>query len=73
MKCGIVPIAHTGTEKTFGSGKNAWVLQGRAKIRIQVLEEVQAKQVAEMEVDALKALLYDRIEKGIEQLESSKQ
>lgn len=72
MNCGIVPIAHIGTEKAFGSGKSSWVLQGRTNIRIQVLEEVRAEQVAELEVEALKGLLYERIEKGIEQLESSK-
>lgn len=72
MNCGIVPISHIGTEKAFGSGKSAWVLRGKTTIRIQVLEEVRAEQVAELEVDALKSLLYDRMEKGITQLESSK-
>lgn len=72
MNCGIVPIAHIGTERAFGSGKSSWALQGRTRINIQVLEEVSADTVASMEVEELKSLLYRRLEEGIEHLESAR-
>ncbi len=69
MNCGIIPIVHIGTEKALYSGKKSWVLRGKTKIRINVLDEVSAKEVSKMEVSELKEHLYKIMEKGIEELE----
>lgn len=68
MGCGIIPIVHTGTEKTFERG--SWILKGRADIRIRVLDEVPPAQVASYEVSELMALVRKRMEEGLEALEN---
>ncbi len=72
MKCGIIPIVHIGTENTFHSGKKSWILKGKSKIQIHVLDEVSADEVSKMEVNELKDHLYDIMEKGIEELEEAR-
>lgn len=70
MKCGIIPIAHIGTEKALHTGKESWIVQGKTNIMISVLDEISAEQVAKMEVDGLKKLVYEQLERGIEKLEN---
>lgn len=70
MNTGIIPVVHTGTENTFPRGKGGWVLKGRTKINIRVLDEVPAQQVATMETEALKHHVRKIMEAGIESLES---
>ncbi|MDF1570450.1 MAG: 1-acyl-sn-glycerol-3-phosphate acyltransferase [Bacteroidales bacterium] len=67
---GIIPIVHTGTENAFSRGKNAWVLKGKTKINIRVLDEIPAEQVANMETEALKQYTREIMEQGIAELES---
>lgn len=69
MNCGIIPVVHTGTENTFPRGKQAWVLKGRARIQIQVLDEIPAELVSERSLEELKAVTRKRMEQGIRQLE----
>lgn len=70
MNCGIIPIVHIGTEKTFSRGKESWVLKGRAEIFIKILDEVPAATVAEMDLPELKRDVRERMENAIEELES---
>ena len=70
MNCGIIPIAHIGTEKALHSGKDSWVIQGKTNINISILDEISAEQVLEMEVDELKSHVYGLLEEEIEQLEN---
>jgi 1-acyl-sn-glycerol-3-phosphate acyltransferase len=65
MKCGIIPVIHTGTEKTTLSGKNAWVLNGPANIEISVLDEIPKEKVEELELKALIAFVRERMEEGL--------
>jgi 1-acyl-sn-glycerol-3-phosphate acyltransferase len=58
MQCGIVPVVHTGSEKTFPKGKGWWILQGRTTIRIRVLDEIPGETVKAMETEALKHHTY---------------
>lgn len=67
MECGIIPIVHTGTENTFNKG--SWVLKGRARIFIRVLDEIPAETVKQMDTRALMALTRQRMEEGLERLE----
>lgn len=67
---GIIPIVHTGSEKTFDRG--SWVLKGKAHIHIRVLDEIPALEVNKMEVKEIMALVRDRMEAGLEQLEREK-
>lgn len=67
MDCGIIPIVHTGSEKTFDRG--SWVLKGKTEIRIRVLDEVEAEQVRQLEIKELIALVRKRMEEGLAQLE----
>lgn len=69
MGCGIVPVVHSGTEKTFPKGKNSWVLQGRATIRIRVMDEIPPDKVSLLEMQELKQYTYDLMQNGIEALE----
>jgi len=71
MNCGIIPIVHTGTEKALYSGKQSWILQGKTKVKINVLDEVSTEEVSKMDVEALKNHLYKIMEKGIEELEQN--
>lgn len=64
---GIIPIVHTGTEKTFFPG--SWVLKGRAYIHIRVLDEIVAEEVKALEVDRLKEKVRNIMEQGIADLE----
>ena len=67
---GIIPIVHTGTEKTFDSG--SWVLKGRADIFIRVLDEITPEEVKHMELKKLMQHVRQLMEKGLAQLESEK-
>lgn len=68
--CGIIPIVHTGSEKTFDKG--SWVLKGKAPIHIRVLDEIPASEVERLDVKALMALVRERMEEGIAALESER-
>lgn len=72
MKCGIIPIAHIGTEKALHSGKESWVVQGKTNIMISVLDEISAEQVTELETEELKKMTYALLEEGIDLLEKQK-
>ena len=65
--CGVIPIVHTGSEKTFDRG--SWVLKGRASIHIRVLDEIPPDKVAELEVKELMMLTRERMLEGIARLE----
>jgi len=67
MGCGIIPIVHTGSEKTFDHG--SWVLKGKSVIRIRVLDEIGPEEVGRMEIRELMATVRDRMEAGLLQLE----
>jgi 1-acyl-sn-glycerol-3-phosphate acyltransferase len=68
MGCGIIPIVHTGSEKTFDRG--SWVLKGRTIIQIKVLDEIPVNQVKNMDTKELMQLVRERMEKGIKMLET---
>jgi len=65
--CGVIPIVHTGSEKTFDRG--SWVLKGRAPIHIRVLDEIPASLVEKLNVKELMQLTREKMEEGIEKLE----
>lgn len=67
---GIIPIVHTGSEKTFDHG--SWVLKGKARIYIRVLDEIPAVKVKNLNVQETMALVRERMEVGLEQLEREK-
>jgi len=67
---GIIPIVHKGSEKTFDRG--SWVLKGKAHIHIRVLDEIPAPELKKLEVKEIMALVRDRMEAGLEQLEREK-
>lgn len=67
---GIIPIVHTGTDKTFDSG--SWVLKGRADIFIRVLDEITQEEVKQMELKELMQHVRQLMEKGLAELESEK-
>ncbi len=69
MGCGIIPIVHTGTEKTFMEGKTGWVLRGKTQINIRVLNEVPAEIVNSMEPEELKQHVRKIMEEGLRELE----
>ncbi|MDA3823387.1 MAG: lysophospholipid acyltransferase family protein [Bacteroidales bacterium] len=71
MNCGIIPIVHIGTEHTFPRGKGGWILMGKALIKIQVLDEIPAEKVREMDTPQLKDYVRKMMEKGILELERS--
>ncbi len=70
MQCGIIPIVHIGTEKTFPRGKGAWVLKGKTRINIRVLDEIPADQVLSMELGELKSHTRSIMEQAIHELET---
>ncbi len=72
MNCGMIPIAHIGTEKALHAGKESWVLQGKTNIMISVLDEISAEQVSEMKTADLKKMVYEKLEEGIDVLEKRK-
>lgn len=67
MGCGVIPIVHTGSEKTFDRG--SWVLKGKAPIYIRVLDEIPPAEVERLEIQELMSLTRARMEEGIHQLE----
>lgn len=67
---GIIPIVHTGTEKTFDSG--SWVLKGRADIYIRVLDEIVPEEVKSLEPDKLMERVRAIMEQGLADLERGK-
>jgi 1-acyl-sn-glycerol-3-phosphate acyltransferase len=69
MNCGIIPVVHTGTEKTFRKGKGSWILNGKAMIRIRVLDEIPADTVAGLTMEKLISAVRQRMTEGIEELE----
>ena len=71
MKCGVIPIVHTGSEKTFDRG--SWVLKGKALIYIRILDEIPASTVDELEINELMMLVREKMEEGIARLEQEKE
>ena len=67
MGCGVIPIVHTGSEKTFDRG--SWVLKGKAPIYIRVLDEIPPGEVERLEIQDLMSVTRARMEEGIHQLE----
>ena len=65
--CGIIPIVHTGSEKTFDRG--SWVLKGKASIHIRVLDEIPPGRVEQLELKELVELTRKIMEQGLEDLE----
>jgi len=65
--CGVIPIIHTGSERTFDRG--SWVLKGSAPIHIRVLDEIPPGEVERMEIQELMSLTRARMEEGIRKLE----
>ncbi|MEA3460334.1 MAG: lysophospholipid acyltransferase family protein [Bacteroidota bacterium] len=65
--CGVIPIVHTGSEKTFDRG--SWVLKGKAPIHIRVLDEIPVSEVDKMDVKELMNLTREKMEEGITRLE----
>ena len=63
---GIIPIVLTGSEHTFPGG--SWVMD-KARIRIRVLDEIPSGKVNELDVKSLMALVREKMESGLEQLE----
>jgi 1-acyl-sn-glycerol-3-phosphate acyltransferase len=70
MKSGIIPIVHTGSEKAFGQGKKSWVLQGRTRITIHVLDEIPAGKVASAELEDLKYEVRKIMSDALEKMEN---
>jgi len=68
MGCGVIPIVHIGSEKTFDRG--SWVLKGKTAIRIRVLAEIPPEKVETLEVKTLMKEVRQQMEEGIAQLES---
>lgn len=66
-KCGVIPIVHTGSERTFDRG--SWVLKGKASIYIRVLDEIPPGQVEKLELKELLTLTRKIMEEGLAQLE----
>ena len=68
IRCGIIPIVHTGTEDAFHDGKESWILKGKTTIQIRVLDEIPAEKVLKMEVGELMSLARQRMIQGISEL-----
>jgi 1-acyl-sn-glycerol-3-phosphate acyltransferase len=67
---GIIPIVHTGSEKTFDRG--SWVLKGKAPIYIRVLDEIPAEEVRKSEVKDMMQRVRGLMEEGLAILEKEK-
>ena len=65
--CGVIPIVHTGSEKTFDRG--SWALKGKAPIYIRVLDEIPVTEVERLEVKELMMLTREKMEEGLTTLE----
>lgn len=68
MGCGVIPIVHTGSEKTFDRG--SWVLKGKTTIQIRVLDEIPAEEVKKLDVKLLIKLIRQLMVDGIAELEN---
>ncbi len=68
MGCGVIPIVHIGSERTFDRG--SWVLKGKTHIYIRVLDEIPADEVQHLDLKLLMKLVRERMVDGIEQLEN---
>lgn len=66
--CPIIPIVHTGSEKTFPGG--SWIM-GPAHIRIRVLDEIPKETIESLDVKALMHLTREKMEEGLSLLEQS--
>jgi 1-acyl-sn-glycerol-3-phosphate acyltransferase len=71
MDCGVIPIVHIGSEKTFDRG--SWVLKGKTTIHIRVLDEIPPEEVKKLDVKQLMSLVRKLMEDGIAELESEKE
>jgi 1-acyl-sn-glycerol-3-phosphate acyltransferase len=69
MHCGIIPVVHTGTEKTFQEGKKGWILNGKADIHIRVLDEIPSEVVNSMKMKELILYVRNQMTEGISALE----
>jgi 1-acyl-sn-glycerol-3-phosphate acyltransferase len=65
--CGVIPIVHTGSEKTFDRG--SWALKGKAPIYIRVLDEIPVSEVESLSVNELMTLCREKMELGLARLE----
>jgi len=65
--CGVIPIVHSGSEKTFDRG--SWVLKGKAHIYIRVLDEIPASEVERLNTKELMMLTRERMVEGLSRLE----
>jgi len=65
--CGVIPIVHTGSEKTFDRG--SWALKGKAPIYIRVLDEIPSSEVERLDVKELMMLTREKMEEGLATLE----
>ncbi len=65
--CGVIPIVHTGSEKTFDRG--SWALKGKASIYIRVLDEIPVHEVERLNVTELMMLTREKMEEGLARLE----
>jgi 1-acyl-sn-glycerol-3-phosphate acyltransferase len=67
---GIIPIVHTGSEKTFNRG--SWVLKGKAPIFIRVLDEIPAAEVEQADVNSMMLRVRGLMETELNKLEQEK-
>ncbi len=67
---GMIPVVHTGSEKTFDRG--SWVLKGKAHIHIRVLDEITAEAVSNLDAHELMNLVRKDMEEAIAILEKEK-
>ena len=68
MGCGVIPIVHIGSERTFDRG--SWVLKGKTTIRIRILDEIPAEEVKRLDVKMLLKTVRQRMVDGIAELEN---
>ena len=67
-ECGVIPIVHIGSEKTFDRG--SWVLKGKTTIHIRVLDEIPPEEVKKLDVKMLLKIVRERMVEGIAELEN---
>ena len=67
---GIIPIVHTGSEKTFDRG--SWILKGKASIYIRVLDEIPPKEVEQLDLKDLMIRVRELMETELDRLEQEK-
>jgi 1-acyl-sn-glycerol-3-phosphate acyltransferase len=68
MGCGVIPIVHTGSERTFDRG--SWVLRGKTTIHIRVLDEIPPEEVKKLDMKILIKIVRQRMVDGIAELEN---